>query len=257
MTQRAPLLLVVTALAAGLFFALPVLGLLTRAPWHEVAALLESRAAVQAFWLSAAVSLGATGASLLLAGPLAWVLARTRMPGRRGLRALVGLPLVLPPVVAGVALLAAFGRRGLLGGAFDLLGVQVPFTTAAAVLAATFVAAPLLATTLESALAQTDPRLERVAATLGASRLRIAWTVLLPALRPALIGGLALCWARALGEFGATITFAGNLRGRTQTLPLAIYETLQTDPDRAFLLACALLGFSGMVLAVAWGRPSS
>ena len=257
MTERTPPLLVAGALAAGLFFALPVLGLLARAPWRDVATLLASPVARSALGLSVAVSLGAALASLLLAAPLAWALARTRLPGRRALRALVGLPLVLPPVVAGVALLAAFGRRGLLGGALAFAGVQVPFTTAAAVLAATFVAAPLLTTTLEAALAQTDPRLEQVAATLGASRRRIAWTVLLPTIRPALLAGLALCWARALGEFGATITFAGNLRGRTQTLPLAIYETLQTDPERAFLLACVLLGMSVIVLALAWGRAST
>ncbi len=228
--------------------------MLARAPWGRIGAVLGSEAVRDALWLSLVVSLGATAFSLTIGAPLAWLLARTRFRGRRALYTLVTVPMVLPPVVAGIALLAAFGSRGLIGAWLLPFGIQLPFTTAAAVLAATFVSAPYLVTTLEAALAQTDPRLEQVAASLGASPLRILRTVLLPAIRPSLVAGLALAWARALGEFGATITFAGNLRGRTQTLTLAIYETLQTDPERAFLLGCLLLGVSVAVLAVARGR---
>jgi molybdate transport system permease protein len=191
---------------------------------------------------------GATAVALVLAAPLAWLLARFDFAGRGALRTLVSLPLVLPPVVGGVALLAAFGRRGLLGGALAAFGIELPFTTAAAILAATFVATPLVATTLEAALAETDRRLEDVAATLGAGPLRILATVVVPQIGPSLVAATALAWARALGEFGATITFAGNLPGRTQTLTLAIYETLQSAPDRAFLLACVLLALSATAL---------
>lgn len=257
MSERTSRVVLVLAGLGSLLFALPIAGLLARAPWRLLGEVATSPITSTALALSLLVSLAAVLASIVLGAPLAWLLARTSTPGRRLLRALVTLPLVLPPVVAGVALLAAFGRRGLLGGALAWVGLELPFTTLAAVLASTFVAAPLLVTTLEAGLAQTDPRLEQVAATLGASRLRILWSVLLPQIRPALLAGMALCWARALGEFGATITFAGNLRGRTQTLPLAIYETLQTEPERAFLLACSLLALSVMVLAATWRRTAA
>ncbi len=165
--------------------------------------------------------------------------------------------MVMPPVVAGVGLLAAFGERGLLGGALSLVGISVPFTTLAAVIAAAFVAAPFLITTLETGIAQTERRFEDVAATLGASRWRTFHSVLLPAIRPSLLAGIALCWARALGEFGATITFAGNLEGRTQTVPLAIYQILQTRPEQAFLLGAVLLLISLLVLAGLRGQRVS
>jgi molybdate transport system permease protein len=242
-----PWLLLAGAVALA-FFLLPLLGLVARSPWTATAELVGSPAVRSALWLSLLVATSATAAALAFGFPLAWLLARTAFPGRALVRTLVMIPMVLPPVVGGVALLAAFGRRGLLGQALTPLGISLPFSTLAAVLAACFVAAPFLVTTLEAGLAQLDRRHEQVAATLGASRLRILWTVVLPALRPSLAAGLALCWARALGEFGATITFAGNLPGRTQTLTLAIYETLQTRPADAFLLGCLLLGVSVLVL---------
>lgn len=235
----------------------PLLGLSIRAPWASTLELLQMPSVRSAIGLSFAVSGAATLLSLLLGFPLAWLLARVSIPGKRWLRTLLTLPLVLPPVVAGVALLAAFGRYGLLGGSLDAVGIRLPFTTLAAILAATFVSAPLLITSLESALLQAELRLEQVAASLGASPWHSFWTVLMPSIRPALLAGLALCWARALGEFGATITFAGNLEGRTQTLPLAIYQLLQSRPEAALLLGALLLVVSVLVLASLRGhRPA-
>lgn len=247
-------LLIPLALAGLGLFLLPLAGLLSRAPIDELGELLRSPAVGQALRLSLLVSFCAVALSLLLGFPLAWLLARFEFPGRRLLRALVTLPMVLPPVVGGVALLAALGRRGLLGGLLESLGIELAFTTAGAVLAATFVAAPFLIVTCEAALEGVDRRLEDAAATLGATRLRILWTVTLPAIRPSLLAGLALCWARALGEFGATITFAGNYRGRTQTMPLAVYEALQSDHDGAVLLSLILLAISLAVLIALRGR---
>lgn len=232
------------ALLGLALFVVPLLGLIARAPITELASLLRSPAVGEALRLSAVVSIAAVALSLVLGFPIAWVLARYEFPGRRLIRALVALPMVLPPVVAGVALLTAFGRRGLLGGLLETLGIELAFTTVGAILAATFVAAPFLIITCEAALEKVDGALEDAAATLGATRLRILWTVTLPAIRPSLLAGLGLCWARALGEFGATITFAGNFRGRTQTMPLAVYEALQTDHDGALLLSLILLGVS-------------
>ena len=197
------------------------------------------------------LGIGMLGSSpLTFSIPIAWLLARARFRGRGLLRTLITLPMVMPPVVAGVGLLAAFGRHGLLGDALHFFGVTLPFTTLAAVIAATFVSAPFLVTTLEAGLAQSQRRYEDVAATLGASRWRIFVSVVLPAIRPSLLAGIALCWARALGEFGATITFAGNLPARTQTVPLAIYQTLHTRPSEAFLMAMLLLIVSLCVLAL-------
>ena len=247
----------ITAGIGLVLFVLPVLGLATRAPWDVTPELLATPSVRSAIALSLGVSLAAVLLSLLFGFPLAWILARTQLPGRRLLRTLVTLPLVLPPVVAGIGLLAAFGRHGLLGQALAVWDITLPFTTLAAVLAATFVAAPLLVMTLEAGLLQTEPRLEQVATTLGASRWHAFITVLLPSLRPSLLAGIALCWARALGEFGATITFAGNLVGRTQTAPLAIYQLLQTRPEHAFLLGAILLLISLLLLLTLRGkRPS-
>ena len=247
-------LLIPLALVGLGLFVLPILGLIGRAPSHTLGELLSNPAVGAALRLSLVVSLSAVALSLLFGFPLAWVLARFEFPGRRLVRALVALPMVLPPVVAGVALLTALGRRGLLGGVLESLGLELAFTTAGAILAATFVAAPFFIVTCEAALEGVDRRLEDAAATLGATRLRILWTVTLPAIRPSLLAGLALCWARALGEFGATITFAGNFRGRTQTVPLAVYEALQSDHDGAVLLSLILLAVSLAVLIALRGR---
>ena len=229
------------AALGAVLLIVPLLALVGESPWSALPELWAGGVAARALGLSLLVSAAAVALSLGVGAPLAWLLARKRFRGRRLLRSLVTLPMVLPPVVAGVALLAAFGPTGPLGIGLARLGIELPFTTAAAVLAASFVSAPLLITSLEGGLNQLDRRYEQVSAALGASRVQTLWRVVLPLLRPALLGGLALCWARALGEFGATIAFAGNLRGVTQTAPLAIYELLQTRPDQAFLLGALLM----------------
>jgi molybdate transport system permease protein len=245
---------VLAAVAVG-FFALPLAGLVVRAPWREAWEQLARPEALSALRLSLLVSLSALALSLVLGAPLAWALARAGWPGRRVVRAIVVLPMVLPPVVAGVGLLTALGRRGLAGGVLRALGVSLPFTTAAAVVAAAFVAAPFLVVTLEAGFRAVDIRLENAAATLGASRLMIFRTVTLPATAPALVAGSTLCWARALGEFGATIVFAGNLAGTTQTAPLAIYQELQTgDFGGAVLLSLTLFSVSLTVLVALRAR---
>jgi molybdate transport system permease protein len=244
------------AALGALLVILPILGLLLRSPWLRAPEVLLSATALAALRLSLVVSVAAVGVALVLGFPTAWVLARTDFPGRALLRALVVLPLVLPPVVGGVGLLAALGRRGLVGALLDELGIQLAFTTAGATVAATFVCFPLMVLALEAGLRGVDPRLEAAAATMGASRWTILRRVTLPLLRPQLLAGLVLAWARALGEFGATITFAGNLRGETQTLPLAVFETLQTDPDGAVLLSLLLVGIALGALVVLRGRTS-
>ncbi len=184
----------------------------------------------------------ATAISLVVGVPLAWVLARVPFPGRGLLRALVTLPLVLPPVVGGLALLLALGRKGVIGQYLDSwFGITLPFTTAGVVVAETFVALPFLVITVDGAFRSFDRDLEEAAATLRASRLTIFRRVTLPLIGPSLLAGTALCWARALGEFGATITFAGNLPGTTQTMPSKIFLALQTDPEAAIALSLVLL----------------
>jgi len=211
--------------------------------------LLTSPEAVTALRLSLLASLSATAIAIVLGVPLAWMYARVAFPGRAVLRALTVLPMVLPPVVGGVALLAAFGRRGLVGGWLEqLFGIHLPFTTAGAILAETFVAMPFLVITIEAGLRGMDLRFEEAARTLGASRWTVLWRVTLPLVRPSLVAGAVLCWARALGEFGATITFAGNFPGRTQTMPLAVYLALETNPDAAIMLSLVLLVVSLAVL---------
>ena len=244
------LVLVGTAVASG-FFLLPVFGLLGRVEPNRVAAELLRPEVAKALGLSLVVSTGAVVIGLSLALPLAFALARGRFRGRRLLRALVALPMVLPPVVAGVGLLAALGRRGLFGPLLEALGVELAFSTAGALLAVTFVSAPFLVLTLEAGLLALDPRLEQAAATLGASPLRVLGTVTLPGLWPSIAAGASLAFARALGEFGATITFAGNYEGVTQTLPLLVYQTLQRSPEGAVLLSLLLLLVALLVLVVA------
>lgn len=243
------------AVLALALFVLPLVGLLGRAPLARIPEILTSPAVTQATRLSVVTSLAALGISVVLGVPLAWFFARTDVPGKALLRAIAILPMVLPPVVGGVALLLAFGRRGLLGGPLEqLTGLRLPFTTAGAVMAATFVAMPFLVVTVEAGLRQADQRLEDAAATLGASRWTIYRRVTLPQIAPSLGAGMALCWARALGEFGATITFAGNFPGRTQTMPLAVYLLLESDAEAAYVLSLLLLVISVAVLVLLRGR---
>ncbi|MEA2617335.1 MAG: molybdate transport system permease protein [Chloroflexota bacterium] len=250
MTQgRPPLGLLIPAGGAVALVLLPLVGLLQRTPWTRMGTLLLAPDVGTALRLSLECSVAAVALSLLLGVPLAWMLARVHFPGRPLVRALVTLPMVLPPVVGGVALLLAFGRRGFVGEALErLTGLTLPFTTAGAVLAEAFVAMPFLVVAVEAGLRQVDRRYEEAAATLGAGPWTRFWRVTLPLVAPSLGAGAALCWARALGEFGATITFAGNFPGKTQTMPLAVYIALETNPDGAVALSVILLVVSLVVL---------
>ncbi|MDQ5840383.1 MAG: ABC transporter permease [Chloroflexota bacterium] len=245
----------IPALLAALFLLVPLVGLLVRAPWRGLPGILANSQVLDALRLSLVCASAATFVSLVFGVPLAWVLARSQVRGISVLRALVTLPLVLPPVVGGVALLLAFGRQGILGRLLDeWTGITLPFTTAGVIVAETFVAMPFLVITVEGAFRASDRGYEEAAATLGASRLTVFRTVTLPLIGPSLLAGAVLCWARALGEFGATITFAGNFPGRTQTMPLAVYLALESDPDAAVALSLVLLVVSIAVLAGLRGR---
>jgi molybdate transport system permease protein len=249
-TRRAPGVLLVPALLGLLFLVLPLAGLLIRAPWSTLPRRLGQPGVLTALRLSLLTATLATLLCLLLGVPLAWLLARVPFPGQRVVRALVTVPLVLPPVVGGVALLLVFGRRGLLGAWLDAtVGITLPFTTTGVVLAEAFVALPFLVLAVEGALRGTDARYEEAAATLGAGRWTTFTHVTLPLAAPGIVAGAVLCWARALGEFGATITFAGNFPGRTQTMPLAVYLALETDVQDAIVLSLILLTVSVAVLA--------
>ncbi len=232
------------------FLLLPLLALLIRAPWRGLGKLLSDSQVLTALRLSLECATAATVASLILGVPLAWILARIHMPGIGLLRALVTLPLVLPPVVGGIALLLALGRNGVVGRYLDQwFGLTLPFTTLGVIVAETFVAMPFLVVTVEGALRSADRELEEAAVTLGASRLAIFGRVTLPLIAPSLLAGSTLCWARALGEFGATITFAGNFKGTTQTMPLAVYNAFETDPEATIALSLVLLLVAVVVLA--------
>lgn len=248
-----------TLLALGVtgmvLLVLPLAGLVARTPWWQMGRLLADPTVGAALRLSLVSSLAALALATVLGLPLALLFARYDFRGKAVLRALAILPMVLPPVVGGVGLLLAFGRRGLVGRPLAALtGVTIPFTGAAVVLAATFVAMPFLVVTVESGLRMLDQRYEDAAATLGASRWTTFRRVTLPMILPSLGAGMALCWARALGEFGATITFAGNLPGRTQTMPLAVYLELERNPEAAYLLSVILLAGSLAVLIALRGR---
>ncbi|MFC0552981.1 ABC transporter permease [Planotetraspora thailandica] len=232
------------------FLVLPLAGLLIRAPWSTLPQRLGQPQVLEALRLSLVTATVATAACLVLGVPLAWLLARVPFPGRRLVRALVTIPLVLPPVVGGVALLLVLGRRGLVGQWLDTtFGFSLPFTTAGVVVAEAFVAMPFLVISVEGALRAADLRYEEAAATLGASRWTVFRRVTMPLIAPGIVAGAVLCWARALGEFGATITFAGNFPGRTQTMPLAVYLALETEPDAAIVLSLLLLVVSVAILA--------
>jgi len=254
--SRAPTAVIVVGIAGlTIFFVLPFAGLLWRAPWSQVGSVLRDDTARQALRLSLVCSLSATGLSVLFGLPIAWLIARTEFRGRNFVRALTVLPLVLPPVVGGVALFYAFGRRGLVGQWLDhAFGVQLPFTVWAAILAETFVAMPFFIITVEGALRGLDTRYEDAAATYGASRWTVMRRVTLPMIGPSIIAGLALTWARALGEFGATITFAGNFPGKTQTLPLAIYLAFENNDPAGIVLSIVLVAVSVVILALVGSR---
>ncbi len=247
-TGLPPLLLLPAGLALA-FLVLPLVALLVRAPWTTLPERLTGPGVGTALRLSLVCAGSATVLCLLLGIPLAWVLARATFPGRRLVRALVTVPLVLPPVVGGVALLLLLGRRGLLGQHLDAwFGVTLPFTTPAVVIAEAFVAMPFLVIAVEGALRGADRRYEDAAATLGASRWTVFRRVTLPLVAPGVSAGAVLCFARALGEFGATITFAGSFPGVTRTMPVEVYLALESDPQTAVVLSLVLLAVSVAVL---------
>ncbi|KAB8187529.1 molybdate ABC transporter permease subunit [Nonomuraea phyllanthi] len=247
---RLPWMLVLPALAGLAFLVLPLAGLLIRAPWPTLVRRLAEPQVLEALRLSLVCATVATAVCLLLGVPLAWLLARVDFPARRVVRALVTVPLVLPPVVGGVALLLVLGRRGLVGQWLEAsFGVSLPFTTAGVIVAEAFVAMPFLVVSVEGALRAADQRFEEAAATLGASRWTAFRRVTLPLIMPGVVAGAVLCWARALGEFGATITFAGNFPGTTRTMPLAVYLALETEPEAAIVLSLVLLAVSVVILA--------
>jgi molybdate transport system permease protein len=249
MRPRLPRWIVLVGIVGGFVMTAPVAALMARTPVGRLGTILGGEGAREALRLSLVVSLSAAALAVVLGVPLAWILARGTFRGRSVLRAVVVLPVVLPPVVGGIALLSAFGRGGVLGGwLYRAFGLQLTFTTGGAVLAATFVSMPLVVLAAEAGFRSLDRRFEGAAATLGATPGTTLRRVVLPMTAPQLVAGAVLAWARALGEFGATITFAGNLQGRTQTLPLAAFQLLQTDPEGAIALSLVLVVLSVGVL---------
>ena len=255
MRRHLPVPIAVLAAMGAAFVLLPVLALVIRAPWGNFRAAFAGVGASAALRISLEVSIAATAISVVIGVPLAWVLARVAFPGRAVLRAIVVLPVVLPPVVGGIGLLEALGRSGVVGRwIYGVFGLQLTFTTAGAVLATTFVSMPLVILATEAGLRGLDERYERAAAALGGSPGYVMRRVTFPLIAPQLMAGAILTWARALGEFGATITFAGNLAGRTQTLPLAVYQAREIDPGGAVLLSLLLVAISLVVLVSLRGR---
>ena len=249
--SRVPLLLAAPAALALLLLILPLVGLVIRAPWADAGAVLTSAGALQALRLSVITATISVIIVVLIGVPLAWVLARPGLRGASLLHALITIPLVLPPVVGGVALFTVLGRSGLLGRPlYQLTGFAFPFTSYAVVLAQVFVALPFLVLSVEGALRAADRRYEEAASTLGARPVTVFRRITLPLIGPGIAAGAVLAWARALGEFGATITFAGNFPGTTRTMPLEVYLALETDPGSALLLSVLLLGVSVAVLVL-------
>lgn len=244
----APRVIWVAGIVGLVFLLVPLVGLLVQTPWGEVGSIFADSQVAQALWLSLWTSVCTTAIAVLVGVPLAYLLARVPFRGARLLRALVVLPLVLPPVVGGVALLAIFGRSGVFGEALTNVGVTIPFTPVAVMMAQLFVALPFLVITVEGGLRANSTEFEEAAQVLGASRTRTLWTITLPLVRSSIIAGTVLCWARALGEFGATITFAGAFPGSTQTLPIQIYYSLQQSTGAAIALSLLLMLICAAVL---------
>jgi molybdate transport system permease protein len=254
-------ILVVAAVGAA-FIVLPLAGMVAHVDWRQFIPLITSTSSVDAMWLSLETSVAATVLCIVFGVPLAVVLARTEFPGQRVVRSLVLLPLVLPPVVGGIALLYTYGRFGLLGHVLDVLGIQIAFSTTAVIMAQTFVSIPFLILSLEGALRSAGTQYEAIAATLGARPTTVLRRVTLPLMLPALTSGAILSFARALGEFGATLTFAGSLQGVTQTLPLDLYLQLETNPNAAVALSLILVAVAIFIVVLAYrngitGRPDA
>lgn len=251
---QTPLWLTTLGVVGSLVLLIPIGALILDISPTRLPELLSTESARDALWLSVRTAVTASLICLVLGVPLGVVLARARFWGRSVLRSAILLPMVLPPVVGGIALTSAFGRRGLIGEHLEVLGLSISFTTSAVVLAQVFVALPFLVVSVESALVSRGSAFERTAQSLGASGLRTFFTVTLPLLVPALVSGTVMTFARALGEFGATITFAGSLQGTTRTLPLQIYLERETDPEAAVALSLVLVVVALVVMVVAYSR---
>lgn len=248
MNLRPPRWVLAFAAVPAIVLGVPLIALLWRLPWTDLGSALTTDAAKSALGLSLGTSLAATALCIVFGLPLAWMLSTGTGVVTRIVRALCLLPIVLPPVVGGVALLLAFGRRGLVGQWLAEIGIQLSFSTAGVVLAQSFVALPFFVLSVEAALRQFDVEFAEVAHVHGASPIRVFLSITLPSISPAIAAGAVLAWARALGEFGATITFAGQLEGRTQTLPLAVYDLLERDPAEAIVLSAVLVVIAVVVL---------
>jgi len=247
----------VPAALGAVFIVLPLAAMATRVEWSEFFSLITSQSSVDALKLSLQTSTVSTLLCVALGVPMAMVLARASFPGQNLVRSLVLLPLVLPPVVGGIALLYTFGRKGLLGHSLDVLGIQIAFSTTAVVMAQTFVALPFLVVSLEGTLRTAGRRYEHVAATLGARPTTVLTRVTLPLVLPGLVSSAVLSFARALGEFGATLTFAGSLQGVTRTLPLEIYLQREVDPRAAVALSLVLVAVAILVVGLARGTRTA
>ncbi|MEZ5175618.1 MAG: ABC transporter permease [Acidimicrobiia bacterium] len=246
-----PRTVVVFAVAGIAFLVVPIVALIVRTPWAELGGLLTREMVVDALRISIVASVAATAISFVIGVPVAIVLARTEFPGKNLVRGFVLLPIVVPPVVGGAALLFAFGRRGVIGGPlYDQTGIVLPFSIWGVIMAVTFVAMPFVIVTVESGLRSLDTKYENAAATLGAGRWMVLRRVTLPLLLPSLLSGLALSWARAFGEFGATLTFAGNVSGKTQTMPLAVFVALESNREIAVAISLVMVAVALAVLLV-------
>ncbi|POH58397.1 ABC transporter permease [Arthrobacter glacialis] len=245
------------AAVGALFILLPLMGMVSQVKWGQFLALISSESSLAALLLSLKTATASTSLCIIFGVPLALVLARAQFVGQRVLRALILLPLVVPPVVGGLALLYTFGRQGLLGQSLQVLGIEIAFSTAAVVMAQTFVALPFLVLSLEGTLRTAGQKYEAVAATLGARPSTVLRRITLPLVLPGLVSGAVLAFARSLGEFGATLTFAGSLQGVTRTLPLEIYLQRETDPEAAVALSFLLIAVAAVVVTVTYRVPKS
>jgi molybdate transport system permease protein len=246
-----PRWIVVIAVVGAVFIVLPLVGTITHVDWAHFIPLVTSTSSVDALGLSLGTAAASTVLCIVFGIPISIVLARTTFVGQRVVRSLVLLPLVLPPVVGGIALLYTYGRFGLLGPTMSFFGINIAFSTTAVILAQTFVSIPFLVLSFEGALRSAGTKYEAIAATLGARPTTVLWRVTLPMLGPALVSGAILSFARALGEFGATITFAGSLQGTTQTLPLDLYFQLENNANAAVALSLVLVAVAILVVGLA------
>ncbi|WP_425860733.1 ABC transporter permease [Arthrobacter sp. TWP1-1] len=255
--QTVPRWVFLVAAVGGLFILLPLLGMVAKVDWAQFIPLITSESSVAALSLSLKTAMASTVLCIIFGVPLALALARAQFIGQRILRALVLLPLVVPPVVGGLALLYTFGREGLIGRSLRQFGLDIAFSTTAVVMAQAFVALPFLVLSLEGSLRTAGQKYEAVAATLGARPSTVLRRITLPLVLPGLISGAVLAFARSLGEFGATLTFAGSLQGVTRTLPLEIYLQRESDPDAAVALSFVLIAVALVVVALAYRAPRS